>query len=140
MKHNQHQLEQVRAIARQLGVKFTLKAASLDMLPEWADPAAYLPEDSHYSRYTWEEEALVLKGGLHPCYFVDATLMVNADGSVCPCPFDAQGLLTLGNANTQSIADIWTGQSLQTLRQQLQQARQTLKPCDQCSVGSTLFL
>lgn len=140
MKHNQHQIEQARAIARQLGVKFALKAVSLDMLPEQAKPDEHLPADLRYSRYEWQGETLLLKGGLHSCYFVDATLMINADGSVAPCSFDAQGLLTLGDANTQLIADIWQGQPLQALRRKLQQERQTLNPCNKCSVGSQLFL
>ncbi len=140
MKHNQHQIEQARAIAQQLGVKFALKAVSLDMLPETAQPDEHLPENLRYSRYEWQGEMLMLKSGLHSCYFVDATLMINADGSVAPCSFDAQGLLTLGDANTQSIADIWQGQPLQELRRKLQQERQTLNPCNKCAVGSQLFL
>jgi len=140
MRHNQHQVETARAIAQRLGIKFALKAVSLDMLPQRADPQEHLPTDLGYSRYEWQDEALVLKGGLHPCYFVDATLMINANGDVCPCCFDAQGLLTLGNAYTQSIQAIWNGEAMRGLRRRLQQERQTLKPCNQCSVGSTLFL
>ena len=140
MRHNQHQVEQARSIAQQLGIKFALKAVSLDMLPQRANSDEHLPEDMQYSRYEWQNESLVLKGGLHSCYFVDATLVINADGHVVPCCFDAQGLLTLGNAQSQSIAEIWNGQPLQALREKLQQARQSLKPCNTCSVGSTLFL
>jgi radical SAM protein with 4Fe4S-binding SPASM domain len=140
MRHNEHQVEEARALARQLGIKFALKAVSLDMLPQRADPQEHLPTDLGYSRYEWQDEALVLKGGLHPCYFVDATLMINANGDVCPCCFDAQGLLTLGNAHTQSIQAIWNGEAMRELRRRLQQERQILKPCNQCSVGSTLFL
>jgi radical SAM protein with 4Fe4S-binding SPASM domain len=140
MRHNQHQVEQARSIAQQLGIKFALKAVSLDMLPQRANPDEHLPEDMQHSRYEWQNEALVLKGGLHSCYFVDATLVINADGSVVPCCFDAQGLLTLGNVQSQSIAEIWNGQPIQMLRQQLQQNRQSLKSCNSCSVGSNLFL
>ena len=140
MRHNQHQIEQARAIAQQLGIQFALKAVSLDMVPQRANLAEHLPEDMQYSRYEWQGESLVLKGGLHSCYFVDSTLVINADETVGPCCFDAQGLLTLGNARSQSIAEIWQGQPLQRLRQQLQQARPALKPCNTCSVGSNLFL
>jgi radical SAM protein with 4Fe4S-binding SPASM domain len=140
MRHNEHQIDAAQAIAQQLGIKFALKAVSLDMLPQQANPNEYLPNNSHYSRYTWQNEAIVLKGGQHSCYFVDATLMINADGSVTPCSFDAQGLLPLGNATTQSITEIWNGQPLKQLRYRLEQERQTLKPCQSCSVGSNLFL
>lgn len=140
MRHNEHQVEAARAIARQLGIKFALKAVSLDMLAQRADPDDYLPGDFRYSRYEWQNDDLILKGGQHSCYFVDATLMINADGSVIPCPFDAQGLLELGNAKTQSIREIWNADPLQKLRQHLNHKRQTLNPCNNCSVGSNLFL
>ncbi len=140
MRHNEHQIQQARTMAQELGVKFALKAVSLDMLPQRADPHEHLPLDQRLSRYEWQNKALVLKGGLHSCYFVNATLMINADGSVAPCCFDAQGLLTLGKAQNESIHEIWNGQALQELRSRLQNERNSLSPCNNCSVGSKFFL
>lgn len=40
------------------------------------------------------------------------------DGRVVPCCFDHNGLLTLGDANHDSLLDIWRGEALAKLRQQ----------------------
>ncbi len=136
MRHNEHQIEQARAIARQLGIQFSLKTVSLDMLPEQADPESYLPTDQQYSRYEWQDNALTLKSVSGTCYFVNTTLMINADGSVIPCAFDAQGILNLGDAKTQTISEIWNGDVMQELRQRLEYERKSLNPCNKCSVSA----
>jgi radical SAM protein with 4Fe4S-binding SPASM domain len=38
------------------------------------------------------------------------------DGRVVPCCFDYDGILTLGNVNEQSLAEIWNGPKLKALR------------------------
>jgi radical SAM protein with 4Fe4S-binding SPASM domain len=136
MRHNEHQVEQAQAIARGLGIPFSLKSVNLDLLPEQADADSHLPNNPQFSRYEKEEETLTLKNQNNPCYFVQTTLMINADGSVTPCAFDPQGLLKLGDVNLQSVAEIWNGEPMQTLRHQLGQERQLLNPCKNCSVGA----
>jgi radical SAM protein with 4Fe4S-binding SPASM domain len=137
MRHNEHQVEQAQAIARGLEIPFSLKSVNLDLLPEQADGDSHLPDNLQFSRYERREETLVLKSQDAPCYFVQTTLMINADGTVTPCAFDPQGLLKLGDANLQSVAEIWNGEPMQTLRHRLSQERHSLSPCKSCSVGAS---
>ena len=136
MRHNEHQVEQAREIAQRLGIQFQPKTVSLDMLPEQGDPAVYLPTNEQYSRYERQDTVLTLKGGGGSCYFVHTALMINADGRVTPCAFDAQGSLPLGHLETQTVAEIWQGGRMQELRRRLEQERHLLSPCNQCSVGA----
>lgn len=47
------------------------------------------------------------------------SMSINWDGTVIPCCSDYDKLEVLGNANTEALADIWNGESMQFLRRQL---------------------
>lgn len=50
------------------------------------------------------------------CTFPWYGLAVLSDGRVCPCPQDFFGAMNLGDANVESLADIWRGDALARLR------------------------
>ena len=139
MQQNQHQLEAARSMAADLGMEFWVKQANLDMLSGQGD-ASWLPDDPSYCRYEETIEGVRVKGGGRgKCFFVENTLIINADGSVVPCCFDAQTELLLGNAKAQSIQDIWAGEPLHELRRRIRSERHLYSPCNRCAVGVEVF-
>ena len=52
----------------------------------------------------------------HPCRMLWKNLTVYHDGRVSPCCYDAEGELVVGNVRDQSLREIWSGRSLQNLR------------------------
>ncbi len=46
------------------------------------------------------------------------TLVVLWDGRVTVCCVDSEGLLTVGNANEQPLAEVWNGEGMQAIRRQ----------------------
>ncbi len=51
-----------------------------------------------------------------PCRMVYKTLQVYYDGRATPCCYDYDCTMEIGNANEQSIEEIWTGEKAQEIR------------------------
>ena len=61
------------------------------------------------------------------------TLSVNAEGIISPCCIDWRHELPFGNANSQSLFDIWNGTAYREFYiQQLTSSRQSILPCRNC--------
>jgi radical SAM protein with 4Fe4S-binding SPASM domain len=61
------------------------------------------------------------------------TMAVNANGIVSPCCVDWRHELAFGNANSQSLFDIWNGTTYREFYiKQLTDGRQSNKPCCDC--------
>jgi len=61
------------------------------------------------------------------------TLSVSAEGLVSPCCIDWRHELAFGNANSQSLFDIWNGTAYhEFFIQQLTSNRQSILPCRNC--------
>ncbi len=77
------------------------------------------------------------EGGLpaeHFCVFPWKQLAVLVDGQATTCCVDAEGEIRLGDANVQTIAEIWNGPRLQRLREGFLR-RTALHPrCKRCDV------
>ena len=51
-----------------------------------------------------------------PCFLPWQSVMVYWDGKVVPCCIDFDAKMTLGDANKQSLAEIWNGEPIKKLR------------------------
>ena len=55
------------------------------------------------------------------------------DGTCNPCDFDYKSYLAIGNANSESISEIWRGDKYQELRKKHElRQRSCIVPCDRC--------
>jgi len=77
-----------------------------------------------------------------PCTFLWASLIIFWDGTVLPCTQDFFGDLGVGNVKDQSLAEIWNGERMATLRKKAAEGDiGGLKPCSACDrPWRTLFL
>ncbi len=67
------------------------------------------------------------------CNILYSRMYVWWDGTCNPCDFDYKSLLQVGNANEQSIADIWKGERYTRYRKLHENMRRSeLNPCDRC--------
>lgn len=68
------------------------------------------------------------------CRALFIRLHVWADGTVNPCEDDYLSTLALGDANTQTIASLWTSQQLRTMRvQHMLGCKNKFSPCNNCN-------
>lgn len=135
-KHNMSDIEAIQLLAKRLGATFEIKTANLNMVPE-VEFEAYLPDQEQYRRYEWDDKAKMWDHKGHfanSCSFVETGLTINWDGSVNPCCYDYQSEYVLGNAHEQSISEIWSGASLEELRNSIRKNRAGLPICAVCGV------
>jgi radical SAM protein with 4Fe4S-binding SPASM domain len=67
------------------------------------------------------------------CPLLWHALVVFWDGRVMPCPQDFFGKLQIGNANDESLMDIWNGKKLRSLRADMADMRtMSTNPCVEC--------
>jgi radical SAM protein with 4Fe4S-binding SPASM domain len=73
----------------------------------------------------------------HPCYYTHYRMMIDYNGDVILCPHDWGKRLIVGNLNTKSIVELWTGKILMSVRTRLGNGDRNFPPCDKCDVLGT---
>ena len=114
MRHNEHEIEEARQPGargwRDLQPENRRRAGQRPITfrtffaeQQGTDPLC--PEKGWHVRVTVERK--------NDCYLLWHSLVVNADGQVIPCCWDYYDELPLGNANQQTIRQIWNGPQMQ---------------------------
>jgi MoaA/NifB/PqqE/SkfB family radical SAM enzyme len=137
MKHNQHEIGNFRALARELRVnKISLKTVQVESLEQ---SQRFLPQRRAYRRYTMDGNSLRLKGRIrNNCRWIWFCPVINSDGTVCACCFDKDNAFPLGNVfQSKSLAEIWHGKRYRAFRHRILHSRAQLPLCQNCSEGLT---
>ena len=90
-----------------------------DFLRLWADKPIYAYVKSQDNRwYMEEDENLECKNHFEKqyCEYPFTSMAIMADGSVVPCTQDYNMEMTFGNANEQSLEEIWNSKSFSDFR------------------------
>ena len=135
MKHNERDLAEAEALAKELKVdKFLIKTAQVYSND---DAEEFLPEDENFSRYQRQDEELVVKGQpAKGCKVLWYSSMVNWNGAVAPCCFDKDVDFAMGQAfNGDRFDEIWRGRAYMDFRQQILADRNAVPMCRNCSEG-----
>ena len=70
-----------------------------------------------------------------PCYMLWKDMVIFMDGRVTLCCYDCEGSVILGDANRQSLKEIWTGEKLAEIRKiHLNQEFEKIPICAKCNV------
>lgn len=139
MKHNEHEVEKMKKIAQEIGAdKLTLKTVTLEMeteksKEELAKMKQFLPEEEKYSRYAKNENELKRKKPVkNQCIRLWLSSVINWNGDVVPCCYDADGIFTFGNAFGKSFKEIWTGNNYIKFRKTVLENKKSIKMCANC--------
>ena len=91
--------------------------------------------------HNWANAVEVMKFGDEetinniPCIALWGTLCIHANGDVGLCCMDTTTSIQLGNVNTESIADIWSGERLEDIREKHFSGRRNEIPiCNGCTL------
>lgn len=90
-----------------------------------------------------ENEVLFSRGGNAPnkhntkslkmsCILPFVQMIIRPDGKISLCSNDAYGQVTLGNANNQTLKEIWFGEEYVKLRALLSKGRKNIDLCRFC--------
>jgi radical SAM protein with 4Fe4S-binding SPASM domain len=134
MKQNEHQIGEIRKLAKELGDQYQVKSVNLTMVPN-VSFEDYLPTDTRYRRYALHNNGEWGFGHRVPntCSFIDQGFVINWDGTVNPCCWDYQGEVVIGDVTTQMVKEVWEGHHLAKLRAAIHTDRAAIPMCAVCS-------
>jgi len=139
VKHNEHQIEDVKKLAKTLGVdEVKLKTAQIY---DFENGSELIPVNNKYSRYQKNQNGKysIKNGFLDECWKMWHSCVVTWDGKVVPCCFDKDAHFVLGDLNKNSFEEIWRGEKYNQFRQSLFNSRSEIEMCRNCTEGGKVF-
>lgn len=136
VRHNEHQIEEVKKLAREIGVdQVRLKTAQVYDYEK--DPNNLIPHNSKYSRYKKDKKGKMKFNGnnANHCWRLWHDPVITWDGTVVPCCFDKDAQHKLGSLKEQSFKQLWNNKNYQHFRSQVLQSRKNIDICANCSEG-----
>ncbi|WP_218109863.1 radical SAM/SPASM domain-containing protein [Oligoflexus tunisiensis] len=115
-------LEQKNRKTRIVMTKLRFRAddpACDEFLNFWEKHNVLVYVKNQHNRWLYEEEGAPSNESeymLRYCEFPWSSMTILYDGTVVACPLDYEGHINLGNANEQSLSEIWNGKAYQQLR------------------------
>ena len=136
VRHNEHQIEEVRRLAKETGVdQVRLKTAQVYDFEN--DPNQLIPTNEKYSRYKKGKDGkMKFKGNVsNHCWRLWHDPVITWDGAVVPCCFDKDATHKLGDLRQESFKELWQNKNYRHFRSQLQKGRENIDICANCSEG-----
>ncbi|MBK8621453.1 MAG: SPASM domain-containing protein [Saprospiraceae bacterium] len=140
VKPNEHQIEEIYALAKEIGVdEVKLKTAQVY---DYKNGNPLIPEQDKYSRYAKTKDGTyrVKNELLNHCWKLWHACVITWDGMVVPCCFDKDATHKLGNIKDgTSFKKIWQGEAYERFRKTLLQGRDKIDICNNCTEGCTVW-
>jgi len=139
VKPNEHQISNVRKLARTMGVdQLVLKTAQIY---DYEKGSPLIPDQERYSRYEKTSGgAYAIKNNLYnKCWKMWHSCVITWDGKVVPCCFDKDAKFVMGDLRERSFQEIWNGRQYQSFRESLFQSRQEIEICRNCTEGTKVW-
>ena len=130
---NEHQIPQVKELAKELNANLRLKSMQI---VDKKEIGSWLPSDKRFRRYILRDGEYVLNNSLPDrCARLWFNPVVTWDGYVVPCCFDKDAEYVMGNLNTDSFSDIWDGPKYRIFRKSILTGRHMIEMCRNCTSG-----
>jgi radical SAM protein with 4Fe4S-binding SPASM domain len=139
MDHNEHEIDAVRDLARDLGVDaLTFKTLNHCLRDAYRDEGeapneAFSPRQAKYRRFRTDGEGRRIRRRDNPCKHLWNGPSIHWDGHVSPCTFDPQDRHVLGDLTRQRFEEVWQGESYRRVRREFRQGWDTMTLCRECS-------
>jgi radical SAM protein with 4Fe4S-binding SPASM domain len=136
VRHNEHQVEEVRKLAKEIGVDDVwFKTAQVYDYEN--DPNQLIPQNEKFSRYKKDGNGKnVFKGNnANHCWRLWHDPVITWDGSVVPCCFDKDAVHKLGSLRDQPFKELWHNKEYKHFRSQVLHSRKNIDICANCSEG-----
>src|SRR6476469_5829720 len=140
VKTNEHQIEDVKRLAKEIGVD-QVRFKTAQVYDYENDPHQLIPENVKYSRYKKDKDGkMQIKSGLNNhCWKLWHANVITWDGLVVPCCFDKDATHQLGNLKMQSFKEVWNNDNYKQFRKELMTSRKNIDICANCSEGLTVW-
>ncbi|MCY7409398.1 MAG: SPASM domain-containing protein [Chitinophagales bacterium] len=139
VKPNEHQIEEVKKLADELGVDDVwFKTAQLY---DFENGNELIPSIEKYSRYKKNADGKfsIKNELLNHCWKMWHSCVITWDGKVVPCCFDKDASHQFGDLKQQSFNEVWNGEKYQNFRAALLNSRKKIDICSNCSEGTQVW-
>ena len=139
VRSNEHQLEEIKKLAIELGVdEVGIKTAQIY---DYENGHSLIPENEKYSRYRKNKDGKYeLKNHyLNHCWKLWHSAVITWDGTVVPCCFDKDALFKMGSLKEKSFREIWKDKAYRDFRSSLVKSRNEIEMCRNCTEGITVW-
>lgn len=140
VKPNEHQIEDVKKLAAEIGVD-DVRFKTAQVYDYEQDPNNLIPTLDKYSRYRKNEKGeFAFKNSLqNHCWRLWHATVISWDGLVVPCCFDKDAQHTLGDLKGKSFKEVWHSDNYVNFRRQILQSRKNIDICANCSEGTKVW-
>ena len=130
-KHNQHQVDEIKLLGKQLGVdKVEIKTAQI------TNNSNFNTSINKYSRYSSNNNNLELKSNLpNRCKRMWSSVVITIDGNISPCCFDKDSKHNYGNYANISFRNIRKDKAFVNFSNKILKNRKAIDICTNCSEG-----
>ncbi|MBP6456721.1 MAG: SPASM domain-containing protein [Chitinophagaceae bacterium] len=139
VKPNEHQIEDVKKLALEMGVDdVRFKTAQIY---DFENGNELIPTIDKFSRYMKQENGTYkIKNKLgNSCWKLWHSCVITWDGLVVPCCFDKDAQHRLGDLKKMDFKTIWNEQLYKDFRAKLIQGRKNIDICANCSEGTKVW-
>lgn len=140
VKPNEHQVEDVKALGKEIGVDAVwFKTAQVYDYEN--DPNGLIPTQVKFSRYRKGADGRYIPKNklLNHCWKLWHANVITWDGLVVPCCFDKDADHKLGDLKQKSFREIWTSPAYRQFRASLTKSRKNIDICSNCSEGTKVW-
>jgi radical SAM protein with 4Fe4S-binding SPASM domain len=139
VKPNEHQIEDVKKLAEELGVdEVKFKTAQVY---DYEHGNPLIPTIDRYSRYAQQADGTykIKNELLNHCWKLWHSCVITWDGRIVPCCFDKDAQHQLGDLNTKSFREIWQSELYRSFRSRILKSRAEIDICTNCSEGTKVW-
>jgi radical SAM protein with 4Fe4S-binding SPASM domain len=139
VKPNEHQIEDVKKLAEEIGVDgVRYKTAQVY---DFENGNPLIPTIDKYARYKKQANGkYTIKNSLdNNCWKLWHSCVISWDGLVVPCCFDKDADYKLGDLKHDNFATIWQDDNYKQFRKKLLTGRKNIEICANCSEGTKVW-
>jgi radical SAM protein with 4Fe4S-binding SPASM domain len=139
VKPNEHQIEDARRLAQEIGVDdIRFKTAQIY---DYEKGNPLIPSIDKYSRYALQADGTYqIKNSLsNHCWKMAHACVITWDGLVVPCCFDKDASHQLGDLKNKSFREVWKSPAYNYFRAKLVASRKNIDICANCSDGTKVW-
>jgi radical SAM protein with 4Fe4S-binding SPASM domain len=139
VKPNEHQIEDVKKLAKEIGVD-DVWYKTAQVYDYENDPNNLIPTTDKYSRYRKTANGHEFKGRLaNHCWRLWHDPVITWDGLVAPCCFDKDAQHKLGDLKQKTFKEIWKNGEYKEFRAKILHGRKNIDICSNCSEGTKVW-
>ena len=139
VKPNEHQTEEVRQLAKEIGVdEVRYKTAQVY---DYEHGHPLIPSTEKFSRYKKQDDGTYnIKNSLsNHCWRLWSSTVITWDGLVVPCCFDKDAQHQMGDLKELSFQELWKNKAYTNFRSAVLRSRKEIDICSNCSEGTKVW-